>query len=122
MKKFVVVLAIFLLPSFVLIGSVPAALSTDNQNIRDLMVMVRFIETHRIIAFRLKSINFKERTIYYFKDRTICYGGMDETYKVVFARGKNTLPPGSVGPAPYLEFKSTNDPELREIVRKEQRR
>ena len=114
MKKFVVVLAIFLLPSFVLIGSVPAALSTDNQNIRDLMVMVRFIETHRIIAFRLRSINFKERTIY--------YGGMDETYKVVFARGKNTLPPGSVGPAPYLEFKSTNDPELREIVRKEQRR
>ncbi len=111
MKKIVFMWVVFLMTTFVFVGTAPAALSSANQNIRDLDVMVRFIWDHKFIAYRLRSISLDERTIYY-----------GENYKVVFARGKRTLPPGAVGPAPALEFKSTNDPKLSLVIIEERER
>lgn len=74
-----------------------AALAPEYRNIRDLEVMVNFIKDHKRVISTLKSIDFENFVVYYGYD---C--------KAEFGREIIKRPPGWVGPAPYLELKSSS--------------
>jgi len=74
-----------------------AALPPQYQNMKDLDVMVGYVRKHPSISAQLKSINLRERAIYY-----------GNNCKALFGRKSSTKPPGWVGPAEDLEFKSSN--------------
>jgi len=72
-----------------------AALPPRYQNMKDLNVMVKYIENHQKVLTRLESIDFRTYTIYY-----------SGQCKIVFTRPSRFHLPGWVGPATPLEFKS----------------
>lgn len=82
-----------------LISTSFAALPPQYQNIKDLEVMVVFIERHERVAANLKSIDVQTYTVHYDKD---CVAR--------FARKYVPKPDGWVGPADPLEFRESNCP------------
>ena len=91
--------AFLLLIVFVCVQSAGAALPPQYQNVKDLDVMVEFIEAHPTVASTLKSIDLQEYTVYF-----------GNGCKAVFGRKRRVKPPGWVGPAAPLEFKHCNCP------------
>ena len=69
------------------------ALPPHFQNMKDLEVMVRFIEEHPKVARQLKSIDFKAKRIYFDKEGSVDFG-----------RERIKREPGWVGPAAPLQF------------------
>lgn len=74
-----------------------AALPPSNQNVRDLKVMVSFIEANKDVAVTLKHIDFSNFTVFY-----------GDNCAAVFARKSILRPAGWVGPAAPLELKSVD--------------
>ena len=74
-----------------------AMLPPKYQNADDLSVMIGFIKKHDRVMETLKSIDFANFSVYFGDD---C--------KAVFGRKAVPKPPGWVGPADRLEFKSSN--------------
>jgi len=90
---------VFLLIVFACIQTAIAALPPRFQNMNDLDVMVEYIRVHPTIASTLKSIDLQEYTVYF-----------GDGCKAVFGRKSVMRRQGWVGPAPPLEFKSSNCP------------
>lgn len=76
-----------------------AALPPQYQNAKDLDVMVAFIKQHAAVMSSLRSLDFQAQVIHFGKD---C--------QAIFGRASTPKPPGWVGPADPLEFKSSNCP------------
>jgi hypothetical protein len=74
-----------------------AALPPQYQNLKDLKVIVNYIEKNEAILSRLESIDFEKFTIHYNN------GCISQ-----FGRKHTTKPEGWVGPADPLEYKSTS--------------
>ena len=74
-----------------------AALPPQYQNLKDLKVMVNFIEKNQTILSTLESIDFEKYTVHY-----------NNGCVVKFGRKHSPKPLGWVGPADPLEFKSTS--------------
>ena len=70
-----------------------AVLPPRYQNANDLNVMVTYIKEHDRIITLLKSIDFRNHTVYY------------GDCKVLFGRKEIKRPAGMVGPVAPLEFK-----------------
>lgn len=73
-----------------------AALHPKYQNMKDLKVMVGFIESHEKVLVTLEGIDFKNFTIHY-----------NHGCKVIFGRRYAPKPAGWAGPADPLEFKKS---------------
>lgn len=74
-----------------------AALPPVYQNLKDLKVIVSYIEEHEEILSTLESIDFDNFTVRY-----------NNGCKATFGRKHTPTPEGWVGPADPLEFKSTS--------------
>ena len=74
-----------------------AALPPVYQNLKDLKVVVNYIENNETILSTLESIDFENLTVHY-----------NNGCIVTFGRKHTPKPVGWVGPADPLEFKSTN--------------
>lgn len=74
-----------------------AALPPQYQNLKDLKVIVNYIENNEAILITLESIDFENLTVHY-NNRCIATFGRKHTPK----------PEGWVGPADPLEFQSTS--------------
>jgi len=74
-----------------------AALPPMYQNDKDFKVISNFIQSHLKVVETLKSIDFRNKTVYF-----------GEECEAVFARKIRIRPPGWVGPAAALEFKHSN--------------
>ncbi len=73
-----------------------AALAPVYQNPKDLSVMVAFVLKHPTVVQTLRSIDFEQKTVHFGQD-------------CVARFGRAQAPP-MPGPAPLLEFKSSNCP------------
>lgn len=73
------------------------ALPPSFQNIKDLKVMVKFIEDHPVIAGSLKSIDMKTKTVYF-----------SDNCEASFGRSAVKRALGWVGPAASLRFIQSN--------------
>ena len=73
------------------------ALPPRYQNVKDLAVMVEFIETYPLVAAQLKSIDLSQFTVYFGDDGEAKFG------RKAIKRER-----GWVGPAAPLEFKTSN--------------
>jgi hypothetical protein len=76
-----------------------AALPTQQQNIKDLAVMVDFVKTHPKVAATIREISVVDRTVYF-----------GAGCKAIFKRKASIRPSGMVGPAEPLELKRTTCP------------
>ena len=74
-----------------------AALPPEYQNLKDLKVIVNYIEKNEKILSTLESIDFKNFTVSY-----------NNGCIATFARKHTAKPDGWVGPADPLGFKSTS--------------
>jgi hypothetical protein len=90
--KIIITILMFFLPL-----TVGAALDTKYQNNNDLDVIIGFINTHERVLSTLKSIDFKNKVVHFHIN---C--------EAKFDRKKIKREPGWVGPAPTLEFISSN--------------
>ncbi len=71
-----------------------AALPPQDQNIKDLDVMVHFVKAHPDVAGSLKAIDLERMTVFY-----------GEHCRAVFGRKNVSHGPGWAGPAAPLELK-----------------
>lgn len=76
-----------------------AALPPQYQNAKDLDVMVAFVKQHAVVMSSLRSLDLQAQVIHFGKD---C--------QALFGRASTPKPPGWVGPADPLEFKSSTCP------------
>ena len=73
-----------------------AALAPEHQNPKDLAVMIAFAQKHMVVMRGLRSINLETSTVHFGDNCIAQFGRVTES----------TIP----GPAPALEFKSSNCP------------
>jgi hypothetical protein len=74
-----------------------AALPPQYQNLRDLKVIVNYIEKNQAILSTLEFIDFEKYTVHY-----------NNGCLATFGRKHTSKPEGWVGPADPLEFKNTS--------------
>jgi hypothetical protein len=90
--KIIITILIFFLPL-----TAGAALDSKYQNSNDLDVIISFINTHERVLSTLKTIDFKNKVVHF-------HLGCEAK----FDRKKIKRESGWVGPAPSLEFISSN--------------